>query len=492
MHKIIRNYLYLIISYGATSILNLCALTLLSRLLSPDQMGRYSMANAVVALFYSMFLSWMVNANVRFGCEEIKKSGTMAKTWTARQTFIVPGLALAFVLLYLQPFHFLEKIYNIPSNWWIILFVLLLSKWIIPEAQSLFQATGDVKSLVTLPFMNAAVVILFYGALLALDSGHEKIILVLIAPAIFAFVLWAGSAYTKYWKSKIFFLRPETDYIKQIFQYSYPLLLSIFVAYLSDWGDHILIRIFYSNHEVGLFQVAYQVMFAILGISSQIIILLLPKLIHEENVDGKFFPRYLERIVPTFGSFWSLGIVFVITFLPYIFLLVVGKKYAGALVLVLIMSFSFSASYIASTYSVLFSLQKRLGRAMIYNAIGTGINLAFSFCFVRKMGIIASAIGTAMGYLSTQAMYLFDQHRYYRIRIQNISILTSIVIIYTLSQIFVPTNLIFRISLGAIAAISLIHVIRKYSLVDADVLATIFAGRHSRVENLSRRFFVKD
>lgn len=481
MRKFISNYLVLTSSSVVNMLISTLSVSLISRYLGPDGMGQYSMINALVALGLSYLLLWTQSASLRYGTEEWQTSQSFKKTLSARLPFIAGGLTIALILIIAQPLSVVEKFFMFPHHWWPCVVLLLLARFLGSEVLIFLQIKEKYLLYSQLSVLVSVLCLIYYALLYIANPISGKVLFLATGTALISLFVWVVVCLTNLKKDLSLPYSFDKENTAKVFSYSLPLFFGIFCNYFSDWGDQLIIKNYLTNHEVGLFQSVFQMMIYVLALQTQIIPLLLNNLIKNQTKDGQYYIRYVTKIVPTANSLWSIMVIMMWLILPYAYMVLFGKKFTDAMPLLLVLFISFTGSAVTSLYSVLFNYKDRIGLITAINVGGTVLNMIVSLSLVPKYGIIGSAIGTCIGYWSVQFMYIFAMHRLLGISSLKVNMLFFSMTLLSIVQSFFITGLMTRLAVCFVSVLILLLVIRRFKIIDSDVITQMFSGKMSRI-----------
>lgn len=450
---------------------------LVGRMLGAEGVGRWTLLVAAGTLLHTALINWTHMSTVRFGTEEWTTRHSLHQTLGSRLPLLVTSITVAAILLMAQPGRWLERWFSAsPSDWWLVALVAI-SVWFAAEAQAALQAAGR---LVWQAIAAPVLAIASMAALVSLFvSGHSS-----LSRAIVAFTLPPILGWSAVWIYNL--ARSQTRLVDltlhdtwRHLQYAAPVLPTFALGYLSDWGDHLLLSRYASVTEVGLFGVAYQCMVTTMSASGTLVTMLLPRLITKELAKPGSMRTYLEEEAPTLYSLWMLGTIWVVALLPLAIERVVGPGLTASVGLLLVLFIVVPASVVASLYTVLFNVQQRMGRMLVYLFAMAVTNLVVSVQLIPHYGSLGAAIGTVLSYVVYQASYIQDQHRTLAVSQRRIWILWSAGLILGVSQFVVGVDVPSRLVWAVAACVGLVAIIRVEGCVDAALLSRLLSAHPS-------------
>lgn len=475
MHLDVKNYLLVLASQSLKIVFAVLNIWILSRLLGPSGMGEWAMISSASLVLNSIFIAWTQTSFVRFGSEEWARNGSFFVTLESRLPLLLAGVCCSVLLLTLNPFQWMQKIFGISSYWSFFIFIYFLGLIFAGEVQSILQLTSRMFYLALVSVLCTSVLFIYYVSMFLLKGQTDHIQTIIMGTILVNTIYWISAYIIALHKDSRKCLLPKLNNIKKIIFYSWPLIPGFFIGYISDWGDQLLINSFYSKHEVGLFHSGYQIMYLFVMISSSLGTVIFPRLVNASIHNKSLETNYIKDLTHGIISIWVLLAIPFITVLPSLFILLTGKLFLRAELIVIVLLVVIPGEAITQLYGVLFKLQGRLFRmSVVYYGIMTAINLIISIILLPVLGILGSAIGTSISYLVCQWLFFSDQHKYLRVSPQKIYILFGTIILFGFGQAIVGEYIIQRIVFSAIFLALYIYMIRRFSLINYEVIDRIF------------------
>ena len=464
--------------------------SLLARAIGPDGVGKWAMILAVSNLFHSFLFSWTQSYNVRFGREEWILKNKLSDIWATRWPLIVSGICLTTVFLFLQPFSFFDRFFNLSIFWWPYILIFILGQWFFSESQSLFRVTEKIGTFALIPILIELITIT-YLTILIFQSPN-----LILHWVVFGMILITTVISGLAWLKELFFSRSfggksNWEERKNLIKYSWPLIPGLCFGYLSNWGDHILLQYFKSAKDVGFFSTGYQVMQALAGFSSSVSILYLPKLIDQKLEERGVEQDYLTRVAPTIISLWLIILIPTFVIIPWVFTLVFGSDFLEAIPVVLLLCAAVPGSIFSATHFILYELQGRLGKASLINATTLALNFIVSLALVVRLGSIGVALGTAISFFLTQMLCVLDQHKYLKIPMKRMLVLLIFCTFFGACQCIIGVNYLHRIVTAILSLVCLIALARQFGIIDRIILTRLLSGKLLAFQPLFFWLFIK-
>lgn len=401
--KALRAPLWLLLSAG------------LARVLSPEGLGAWSMILAAAMLLNQVFLQWTQAITQRFGRGEWLAEQHLNTTVATRWPLLAGGLTLVVLLLAFTPFAWPQRFYGLDHHHSLYVFPVVLTLWLMAEAQGLQQVRERFVALAWSPLLSDFALLVVVAALaLAVQHGahlgRDSVLAGLYATTLAAWLLWLRQewrGFTHRWP------QPDRAQLQRAAWFALPLVPGFLIGYVAEWGDYFLIRHFYSAHEVGLFHPAYQYLLIMVGLPTALASVLLPKIVAAHDHDnGAAVRALIERHAPQFTALWSMAVLPVAAVLPAVFALLLGAQYTAAVPVLQILLAAVPGAVVLHVYGVACFAQGRLGVSTLgFFGAKSLLNVAVSFYLLPRMGVSGSAFGVVLSYVFLQWLFVWDQRR---------------------------------------------------------------------------------
>ncbi len=487
MNRNIKHFFALLGSRIVNLALGAFSVWLLARLLGPHKLGEWALISAA-AYFLVMLITWTREPFIRFGTEEFAQNGDLSETWGSRIPLLICCATIIYFILITQPFDLLHLFFKLGENVWLALPLMIFSLWVSLDTQATLQTTSKMLTLSFMIVLVSGATVCFYSILYTLGVSW-RVEWIVIGTAFISAVLWGSVWLYELFRNTSWPIKPNSATILQTLAYSWPLAPQYLIHYLSEWSDQIFLSVFFSQTEVGLFHISYQIMMAAMALTLPIATITLPKLIQNKILDKSYDEKYLNTIVPTTTVLWAGLIFFAVTILPEVALYILGEAYHEATAFIIILCIGIPGQIFVMLYGALFRQQKRLHVMVTYDAIMLTINIGISLLLLTLIGPIGAAIGTAISYLTYQLLHINGQ-RHYKVAHTKIVILFTFITIFSLVQAILGPELIFRISWFLASLAILIIISRRFTLVDKDTVGNLFSGKSEVLGSIIRWLFV--
>ncbi len=386
----------------------------------PDAYGALDLYVVFISLIGVSIGLELSQGLARYTASATLEEKTQLVSTTIWFTIFIYSIAIAFLLIFYEKINFLivadEKYNNVFT---IIIFMILFIKLdYILKAQLRWDLRvkefAVVSVLYSIVFAIAVYILLAKYELGLVGYFTGQFIATITSLLI---VSYLNKNYLKFIFSKKAF--------QQLFNFSYPLVLSSLTLIAATYIDRIIIRQLLNLTDLGLYGIAFRFAslggFLLIGIRGA----LLP-IVYKEYEK----PATKEKLRDFFYLFFSVMsalLIFLILFSKEILILMTEESYHPAFPVIPILTAAvlFNGMYI---FAVGVSIAKKT-KVFIYVGIFSLIsNIVLNYLFIPSFGIIGAAIATCITGIFSFIIYLFFSQKDYKID-YNFFKLTSIIVV---------------------------------------------------------------
>jgi O-antigen/teichoic acid export membrane protein len=265
---------------------------------------------------------------------------------------------------------------------------------------------------------------------------------------------------------------------KEILGFAWPILPATILGYIVNWGNQVLIRHFFTTHDVGLYQSAFQVHSLIVSLAVPFTTIILPRLLDRHLEDPTVMKRYIDSIAPTLFCLWVLAMIPVISILPSVFRIVYGHQFLDSLPALTALLAGTLFCALGQIYTVLYTVQGKLGKLFWILAIMVTINMVFAWIIPspQTISIRSIALAFSLAFVVSQFLTFYYQHRSLAGRGQKMMALLAACALFSLgeSKIFNP---LYRLGWGLFGLFMIMGTARLARAVEPSLLYRLFIGR---------------
>lgn len=390
---------------------NIVIISLLAHIIGPKGVGLYALLQAAAVLLHAGLLHWLQAPFVFLGRAERDRTGTFAATLSSRLPLLAGGLLVALGLILANPGGWMERYFGLSGSAWGLLPLALLGIWLMMEAQSLSEISGELQSLALAPIINDITIAALLATLWLGGPTHPDQTLVLLVVFAIPVLSWGGLALFVLSRNGARLTRPQTSVMHAIVDYGWPLVPGMLLAWAFEWSGPLMLEHLAGKHDVGVFQLAFRMSQAIMAMTGPLTSVLLPRLISHNLTDPLAGRHFLTTTVPPIIVLWLLAVLPLLAILPELVPLMAGERFAASVPALVLLAIAIPGSIVTTLYGTVFASEGRMFRtAVVYSCVMTLVSLATMVVLVPRLGAVGAAAGISTGYLTLQTIYLLDQH----------------------------------------------------------------------------------
>jgi O-antigen/teichoic acid export membrane protein len=393
--RVFKDGIHLLAGKVGTVIISLVDIMLLARILTTEQMGKYSLFLMIVNLALVVGLNWSDSSIVRHGREEYIINKKINQSFWARIYLFIPVLIL-FTALFIIFSKKITSYIGIDSKLIYLVILMFVLNGVLNFINYIYQSTDRMKkSAYVLLSQKVLYLICLATVLLGAFKANLTIILIMVNVSFLLAVLLNIITFDF---DKI---RPYTfnkEYFKKIWAYSWPQLIGFPGLYVINYIDIFVIKKYLTLQDVGIYNIAYSGFMNVTMLLMIFYTVFMPLIVEYRTQKKHHMIKDYVRRMPLFLMIWTV-MVFIGLFLSkYIIPLMFSAKYAGSVpsfnILLIATIFYFASIYLLPLVNAFdFILYSQ-----IFNLIKAGVNIVADFILVPKIGIIGAAYGTMMSY----------------------------------------------------------------------------------------------
>lgn len=380
---------------GIPALVNFLMIILLTRLLSPEQYGLYALILAIVAILNEIFFQW-----IRLGLLRFLQSFTEHKQKKGFLNTIFVSFVIVVVITYIGGsivYLIINESSSLSIYWLLGICLLWMQAWYDLNLTLLRSSMAPIKYAIV-SFVKSVLILMLGMLLIHLGMGVKGVLIGLIL----GMAIPLSFIYIREWKG-INLRKVDRNIFSKIFNYGVPLTATFAMSIIIQSSDRILLSLFSSISETGLYSVAYD-------LSQQTIILLMLII----NLAG--FPLVLKHFEKNgySGACTQLkknGIAILLVAMPstagFILLtpnisdIFLGKEFQEKSLYVMpwIALAALFQGVKAFYFDLSFQLGERTKLQVIPVLIGALINISLNYIFIPRWGAVGAAATTVISYL---------------------------------------------------------------------------------------------
>lgn len=354
------------------------------RKLSIDNYGVFSVATMVIGLATTFGFSWSSSSILFYGSKEKEVYGNLNKTFWARNIIIFSSMLIVSVLFFI--FRDVVNAYIGIEASLLILFWLIVS--VAEDYLNQYFLATDKQVLSSVLSITAKTIYIL--AILIFSFNVRQLILlnILSHASVFIYIFAID-------KRDIGKFEFDKEWFKDILNFSLWQLFGYSGLYLINFGDIFVIKLFMSNTEVGIYNVAYKLFNSIANFSFVISSFYAASVTKSFSSNNKtniksFF--YKERLYIMIAIL--IIHVLVIAFSNQIIILLYGERYLVAANIFKILMVGSLFRFAGVFYMLYYNSVKKHNIQQLINIVRAILNILLNFILVKQFGLIGAAIAT--------------------------------------------------------------------------------------------------
>lgn len=398
--------------YTLTQILNasipFLLLPIVTRYLSPEEYGIYSMFKIVAGLVFS-FIGLGLNGAITTLYFERKKPALAQYIFNSFLLVTLSSISI-FSIFYIFPVFF-EGVSGIPIEW---LWTVIIASY----GKVIFQATLTIWQVEREPFKYGAFQIsqsiLNFVLSLVLMIGLSLNWKGIIIAETFAFMLFGvvGLLYLK--KKNWLSLKFDKSDIKHALNFGLPIIPHVIGMYIITASDRFLITNMVGVAETGMYAVGYQIAMVIMVLQDSFNKAWVPWLFEKLNKNSHVLKIKIVKFTYVYHVVITIVALLLWVSSPMIMQIFIGPEYKEAekFILWLALGYAFNGMYKMVT-NYIFYVSKTYYLAIV-TAVTAVINIVLGYALIKINGSIGAAQATAISYFISFILTWFVANKVYK------------------------------------------------------------------------------
>ena len=382
--------------------------------ISPNEFGVYSIMYGIYSIILSIFFSTIGQAALRYyhECKSEDLQGTYYSN-IAIITLIISillffvAIILSFVRFSIHPSLF----FDLTISFVLLMAIQGIHTVLFSIARSMGKALMQLCSDIVFNILKIALFFIFF-------FNINQSVLSIIYASIISFIIVNLMAFKVIPIKKISLRFFNLPFLIKIIKFSAPLaLLPVFNWILSS-SDLLIIDLYYSGYEIGIYSMGYKIGSSIFYVFSGVLMLGLYPLITKKHSEDN------SRTAKTIKDFSIIYFVvmlpiftFVLRYSSEIITIFSSETYSESSAILGLASFGFVLLGYISYANKPWELLYKTNRILIYTFISAIVNIALNLIFIPIFGYQAAAITTIISYFFVIVLSLFASRKYMNITI---------------------------------------------------------------------------
>jgi O-antigen/teichoic acid export membrane protein len=381
------------------------ASALMARMLGAEGYGVLAVFSMLVSLMVLITSNWSLASVLRFGREEHDKTGRIHRTFWARNTILLPSLFLGCVALYLWREHVVDYLGTPAWTVWLVI-VAVLAGAMAGYLDYILQALHRMKSLAASSVFRSlcgllGVLVIWFGFL---ARDYVSVLVVGLCVNVVVTGLLAVSLVRP---RNVLPLATDRKMLRDVFGFSYPIILGNLAAYTVNWVDVVVIKYYLAMSDVGTYQLAYGMFNSFAGWLGTITMLMFPIQVSFVAAGREdLIARYARHLVPQLVLTVAVAAGVSVGLAPLAFRLVYGQAFGPAGNYFQVLGAGLAFSVITYCYSGSINAFKLMKLAMLASVVRGVANLVGDLLLVPRIGPLGAAVATSLAAGLAAALYL--------------------------------------------------------------------------------------
>lgn len=361
------------------------------RKLSVRDNGIFSVAFMFIGLVTTFGFSWSSSSILYYGSRERAETGSINKTFWARNIIIFFSLIIATILFVL---------FRNDINGYIgldVYFLILIWLYISVVEDYLSQYFLAVKKQLLSSILSLTAKIIYIALIIILPFDVKRLIILNIIShgTVLLYVIGIN-------KKDIGRFEFDKDWFKQVLNFSLWQLFGFSGLYLINFADTAVIKHYMTLEDVSIYNTAYKLFDSVAGFAFVISSYYAGSVSHyfaknEHEKIKKFY--YKERLyIVTLSSIIHL---IVMTFSKQIFKLLYGERYIQSVVIFNVLMIGSIFRYLSVFYMLYFNTNGKHKVQQYLNIFRSILNVVLDIVLINMFGLIGPAIATTIAIIAT-------------------------------------------------------------------------------------------
>lgn len=366
---------------------------LVAKFFSEDLLGSYGLARMIIFFVATLTISSAQTPFIVHANEERDKTGKINKSFSVQCIFLVISLFLFFfiVTLFAGPVSAFAKIAKSDLVFVTLAFIGFVGQLFLCN---LFMALGQRTKSAFIGVVYNFLTVLFVIAFWFFDNINlRSVFLTYFLSSVLLVLFFVGTLDFKVLLPLYF----DSGYFKKMLHFTFWVILGSTSIYFINWGNNIVLRIFVSIKEIGIYLFAFTIYKGLTFSVSAIGQYFLPFISRNINDKDKL-RNYLAVKRPKIIAVGLAGLVLVFFFFPYMRQLIYGDKFSLADPIVRCLLLGNVINLYTVFYGALFNAFKKYKFLNITAVVQIVISVILSFILIPRMGLMGAAIATVIAY----------------------------------------------------------------------------------------------
>jgi O-antigen/teichoic acid export membrane protein len=372
----------------------------IAKIFTPESFGVFSLSLLITFFFLALLINPTQTPFIIASLKEKGESGKINKSLSVQLLFFTSSIVI-FLILFLMFKNQIVIFVNIDLHSIKYIYLGLIGLAIKSNLVSLFLALDQKK-------ISAAIELIFNLIILCFVIFFQMTNLLSISTIFTSYffssllILIISSFFIK--KEEIFPFCFDFKIFKYMLHFSQWQIIGLSSAYLINWGDNFLLRIFSSLKEIGVYNLAYQIFKAFITatyvINSYFIGFITLNIGKPTEIK-----KYLGLVRNKILIFGCVVVALSLVLVPWIINFIYGEEYKESIAIINILLIGFIFALHNIFYIPLLNTLKKYKFIQTAFLLQICVNLGLNLILIPQFGIKGAAISTLIGYIFICILY---------------------------------------------------------------------------------------
>lgn len=400
------NYSAIMLAQFISMPLSIFYISILTRTLGPEKFGNLTIFIATAQLFFCIFTNWTKDSIIRFGSEVFTKEKDFGEVIGSQLIINFSSLLLALPLLFLLK-DYLQEVLQLGGNsfLWVSIY---LTVYIFSDLTIKFlQARHLLRSYAVALLSRHITLIIMLGLMLGVLKYLPSVPNIIIIESV-SYLLIFGIFSTVAFSYRRFFLNVSYSRKKiiEILNYSWPVMIMVFLGYIMLWADTWMIKYFLTLKTVGEYEAANRLIQMILNIIMPLSIVGFPIMVSLRSIgSNSIINIFATKIVAQLCFLWSFIMLILIISSKGMIYLIFGEDFIPSVTVFQVLLIGVSFQILPVLYTTILQAYDRTKRMALIAAISVIVNIFLDVILIPRYGIAGAAISKACTLIVCAILY---------------------------------------------------------------------------------------
>lgn len=460
-NNLIKKFLEYAVGSGLTLILGFLSSPIITRLIKPDEFGKFSMFNIFTSILGIVLAMGMDQAFVRFYYEEHEDKRGLLLRKTIKLPILLCFIFLISIFIFKKELSiYLFQEYNLLAITLIILncFILILNRYSLLTLR--MMQNGKLYSLVQV--LQKGLYIMFAISIFMFIGGNYVVLLISTVLSNLLVTMLAIIKYKEFWFEKFKKNQRLQTTTNDMLKYGIPLMFTALISWSFQSADKIFIKHYNDYIQVGIYASAFSIIALLNQIQVTFLNFWIPVAYEHYKKDEnnkEFFVKVFE-LVTIVMFLIAIGIVL----FKDIIVLLLGDQYRQASFIVPFLTFMPVMNTVSEVTVMGIGFKKKTQYHIYITLICSIVNIIMNFILVPKIGAVGAAIATGITYIIFFILRTIISQKLYYIdfKLMKFYVLTIVTFFLVVYATFKPVDVITIIA--SICIIGMIFYFYKCTL----------------------------